>query len=243
MNILEHLNQHTVVPLELWGIDLSITNGIVTMWTALAIVFFFFLIASRKPRLVPRPLQNLAEIFITFTRDEIASQIEVEREKWLPFLVALFSFILVNNLLGLIPGMGGSTTNINTTAALAFIVFATVQAAGLYHLGLKGYLMKYIPQGVPFFIMIFMIPVEIVSQLARPFSLAVRLFANMFAGHAVMLLLISMIFIFRSYILIPVPVLGDMAFLAFELFIAAIQAFVFTYLTAFYIATAVEEEH
>jgi F-type H+-transporting ATPase subunit a len=139
--------------------------------------------------------------------------------------------------------MGGSTTNINVTAALAIIVFVTVQAAGIYHLGITGYLKKYIPEGVPFFIVIFMIPVEIVSQLARPFSLAVRLFANMFAGHAVMLLLISMIFIFRSYILLPIPVLGNTAFLAFELFIAAIQAFVFTYLSAFYIATALEEEH
>ncbi len=243
MNVLEHLNQRVIYPLELWGIDLSITNGIITMWIALVIVVLFFWLASRKPKMVPGPLQNLAEMFITFTRDEIASQIEIEREKWVPFLVATFAFILVNNLLGLIPGMGGSTTNINTTAALAFIVFATVQAAGLYHLGLIGYLKKYIPPGVPFFIMIFMIPVELVSQLARPFSLAVRLFANMFAGHAVMLLLISMIFIFRSYVLLPIPVIGNTAFLAFELFIAAIQAFVFTYLTAFYIATAVEEEH
>jgi len=243
MNILEHLYQHKVIPLELWGIDVSITNGVITMWVALVLVFLFFWLASRKPKLVPGPLQNLAEMFITFTRDEIGSQIEIETEKWLPFLVTLFAFILVNNLLGLIPGMGGSTTNINTTAALAFIVFAIVQAAGLYHLGLRGYLKKYIPEGIPFFIVIFMIPVEIVSQLARPFSLAVRLFANMFAGHAVMLLLISMIFIFHNYIIIPIPVLGDLAFLAFELFIAAIQAFVFTYLTAFYIATAVEEEH
>jgi F-type H+-transporting ATPase subunit a len=243
MNILEHLYQHKIIPLQLWGIDVSITNGILTMWLALVLVFLFFYLGSRRPKLVPRGLQNLAEMFITFTRDEIASQIEGNSEKWLPFLVTIFAFILFNNLLGLIPGMGGSTTNINVTAALAIIVFVTVQAAGIYHLGITGYLKKYIPEGVPFFIVIFMIPVEIVSQLARPFSLAVRLFANMFAGHAVMLLLISMIFIFRSYILLPIPVLGNTAFLAFELFIAAIQAFVFTYLSAFYIATALEEEH
>ena len=106
-----------------------------------------------------------------------------------------------------------------------------------------AYLRKFVPEGVPFFITIFMIPVEIISQLARPFSLAVRLFANMYAGHAVMLLLISMIFIFQSYIVLPFPVMGDLAFLAFELFIAAVQAFVFTYLSAFYIATALEETH
>lgn len=243
MNILEHLYQKKIIPLELWGLDLSITNGVIVMWLALALVFLFFLLASRRLKMVPGGLQNAAEIFITFTRDEIGSQIEREGEKWLPFLVAIFSFILINNLLGLIPGLGGSTTNINMTAALAIIVFLVVQTAGIYKLGIAGYLKKYIPEGVPFFIVIFMIPVEIISQLARPFSLAVRLFANMFAGHAVMLLLISMIFIFKSYILLPIPVLGNTAFLAFELFIAAIQAFVFTYLSAFYIATALEEEH
>lgn len=243
MNILEHLYQRKIIPLELWGIDVSITNGILTMWLAGLMVFLFFYLGSRRPKLVPRGLQNLAEMFIAFTRDEIASQIEGNSEQWLPLLVTIFSFILVNNLLGLVPGLGGSTTNINVTAALAIIVFIIVQSAGIYHLGIAGYLKKYIPEGVPFFIVIFMIPVEIVSQLARPFSLAVRLFANMFAGHAVMLLLISMIFIFKSYILLPIPVIGNTAFLAFELFIAAIQAFVFTYLTAFYIATALEEEH
>jgi F-type H+-transporting ATPase subunit a len=243
MNILEHLYQKKLVPLQLWGIDVSITNGVVVMWLSLAIILLFFYLAARRPRLVPRPLQNLAEMFIIFTRDEIGSQIESGGEKWLPLLVAIFSFVLVNNLLGLIPGLGASTNNINVTAALAVIVFLTVQVAGVYKLGLAGYLKKYIPEGIPFFVVIFMIPVEILSQLARPFSLAVRLFANMFAGHAVMLLLITMIFIFKSYIILPVPVLGNTAFLAFELFIAAIQAFVFTYLSAFYIATALEEEH
>jgi F-type H+-transporting ATPase subunit a len=243
MNILEHLYQKKIIPLELWGIDVSITNGILTMWLSILLVLLFFYLGSRRPKLVPRGLQNLAELFITFIRDEIGSQIKGNSDKWLPFLVAIFSFILANNLLGLIPVLGGSTTNINTTAALALIVFIVVQSAGLYQLGLVGYLKKYIPAGVPIFIAIFMIPVEIVSQLARPFSLAVRLFANMFAGHAIILLLISMIFIFKSYVLLPLPVLGNTAFLAFELFIAAIQAFVFTYLSAFYIATALEEEH
>ena len=243
MNILEHLYQKNVIPLQLWGMDLSITNGVLTLWLALAVVFLFFFLASRRLKMVPTGLQNLAEMLIDFTKAEIASQIEEGSEKWLPFLVAIFSFIFINNLLGLVPGLGGSTTNINTTAALAIIVFVVVQAAGIYKIGLAGYLKKYVPAGVPFFIAIFMIPVELISQMARPFSLAVRLFANMFAGHAVMLLIISMIIIFKSYILLPVPVLGNMAFLAFELFIAAIQAFVFTYLSAFYIATALEEEH
>ena len=243
MNILEHLHQRVLVPLRLSGVDISITNGVVIMWAAVAIVFLFYYFASRRPKMVPGPLQNAAELFIVFTRDEIASQIEGQGEKWLPFLVTIFSFVLINNLLGLIPGIGGSTLNINTTASLAVIVLIVSQWTGIAKHGPVAYLRKFVPEGVPFFITIFMIPVEIISQLARPFSLAVRLFANMYAGHAVMLLLISMIFIFKSYFVLPFPVMGDLAFLTFEIFIAAVQAFVFTYLSAFYIATALEEVH
>jgi F-type H+-transporting ATPase subunit a len=242
MNILEHIYQKNVIPLQLWGVDMTITNGVITMWLALAVIVLFFFLASRRMKMIPTGLQNLAEMFIAFTRDEIAAQIEGEGEKWLPFLVAIFSFILVSNLLGLVPGLSGPTTNINITAALAIIVFIVVQLTAVWRHGLLGYGKKFIPPGVPFFIAIFMIPVELISQLARPFSLAVRLFANMFAGHAVMLLIISMLFIFKSYLLLPIPVLGNTAFLAFELFIAAIQAFVFTYLSAFYIASALETE-
>lgn len=243
MNILEHIYQKQVLPLRLWGFDLSITNGVITMWLALVLIVLFFLLASRRMKMIPTGLQNLAEMFITFTRDEVASQIGGESDKWLPFLIAIFSFVLVSNLLGLIPGLGGSTTNINVTAALAIIVFIVVQLTAIWRHGLIGYVKQFIPPGVPFFVTIFMIPVELISQLARPFSLAVRLFANMFAGHAVMLLIISMIFIFKNYLLLPLPVLGNTAFLAFELFIAAIQAFIFTYLSAFYIASALETEH
>jgi len=119
-------------------------------------------------------------------------------------------------------------------------VFIVVQAAGVYHHGLPGYLRSFVPEGVPLPIAVFMIPIEIVSQLARPFSLAIRLFANMFAGHAVMLVLISLIFLFKSYVILPLPVLGNTLILAFEIFVAFIQAFIFTYLSGLYIATALE---
>jgi F-type H+-transporting ATPase subunit a len=119
-------------------------------------------------------------------------------------------------------------------------VFVVVQTAGVAKKGLGGYLGSLVPPGLPVPIALFMIPIEIVSQLAKPFSLAVRLFANMFAGHAVMLMLLSLIFLFRSYLILPLPVIGNTVVLAFEIFVSFIQAFIFTYLTTLYIATAVE---
>lgn len=240
MNILEHLNQRTLYSLRLFGIDLSITNGVITLWVAAILVFAVFYYISRRLTLVPGRAQNIAEVIVLFIKDEVAAQIGHGQEAWLPFLVALFSFIVANNLLGLIPGFASATANINTTAALALTVFVVVQAAGIARHGLVRHLGSLVPPGIPAAVAVFIVPIEIISQLARPFSLAVRLFANMFAGHAVMLVLLSLIFIFKSYLVLPLPVLADTAALAFEIFVAFIQAFIFTYLTSLYIATALE---
>lgn len=240
MNVLEHLEQRTIYALKIGTLDLSITNGVITLWLAAALTFIFYFVLSRRMRLVPHPAQNIAEVIILFLRDEVASQLGKEKEKWLPFIIAIFSFILMNNLLGLIPGGGSATSNINTTAALALFIFFVVQVTGISRHGFVGYCRSMIPSGLPLPIAIFMIPIEMISQLAKPFSLAIRLFANMFAGHAVMLMLISLIFLFKSYLILPLPILGNTAVLVFEVFVAFIQAFIFTYLSTLYIATALE---
>ncbi len=240
MGILEHLNQKTVLPLSLGGIDLSISNGVITLWLAAALVFAFYYLVSRRLQLVPGKAQGVAEVLVLFLQSEVAGQIGRHKERWLPFIIAIFSFVLANNLLGLIPGVSSATANINTTAALAVIVFLVVQVAGLAEHGPIGYLKSFVPEGVPVFVIPFIVPIEIISTIAKPFSLAVRLFANMFAGHAVMLVLISLIFLFKNYFIIPLPVLGDVIMLLFEIFVAFIQSFIFAFLSALYIATALE---
>jgi F-type H+-transporting ATPase subunit a len=240
MNILEHLEQKTLLPLHFFGIDLTVTNGVITVWLATLLVFLFFYLTSRRLKTIPGKAQNLAEILVLFLRDEVGGQIERDREKWLPFLVAIFSFILANNLLALIPGIASSTGNINTTAALALIVFVVVQATGITKHGVFGHLKSLAPEGVPFLLLPLMVPIELIGQLARPFSLAIRLFANMFAGHAVLLTIISLLFIFKNYFILPLPLAGEVIILAFEIFISLIQAFIFTYLTGLYIAIAQE---
>jgi len=240
MNIFEHLGQQVIYPLHFLGLDLSITNGVFTLWLAGALAVLFFSLVSRRLTLVPGKLQNTAEVLVVFLKEEVASQISEDRDQWLMFLISVFSFILLNNLLGLIPGISAATANINVTATLAIIVFLVVQGANMKKHGPVGYFKSFVPPGIPLIITFFMIPVELVSQLAKPFSLALRLFANMFAGHAVMLLILSLIFIFKSYLIIPLPIIGNVAILLFEIFVAFIQAFVFTYLSSLYIATALE---
>jgi F-type H+-transporting ATPase subunit a len=239
-NLLAHLEQQPLFKMEVAGVDLSITNGVVTLFAAGVLTFLFYFTVSRRLKTIPGRLQNLTEMLIIFLRDEVAAQIPARRERWLPLIIALFTFILFNNLLALVPGLGSATSNINTTAALALVVFFVVQIVGVLQHGLRGYLSTLIPHGIPLPIALFMLPVEIIGQLAKPFSLAIRLFANMFAGHAVMLMILSLIFIFKSYLILPLPVIGNAAVLAFEIFVAFIQAFIFTYLSTLYIATALE---
>ncbi len=243
MNILEHLKQTKIFELYIFGIDASITNGVIVMLLAVSLVFIFFFAVGRRVKLIPTPLQSIAEYLIEFIREEMLKPLGESGEIFLPFIVSVFSFILVSNLLGIIPGFLPTTSNINVTATLAAIIFLTTHVVGVLKHGPVGYVKSFIPSGIPVPVAVFLLPVEIVGQLARPFSLAVRLFANMFAGHATILMLISLIFVFKNYMIVPFPVVGDVAISAFEIFVALIQAFIFTYLSSSYIVGALKPEH
>lgn len=243
MNILEHIKQTRVLDLNIFGVDASITNGVLTMFLAVALALSFFLAASRRAKLVPGALQSVAEYLIEFVREEMIKPLGDQADTWLPFIVSLFSFIFVCNLLGLVPGLLPPTGNINVTATLAVMIFLTTHVVGVQKHGFTGYIKSLVPPGLPLPVTVFLFPVEIVGQLARPFSLAVRLFANMFAGHTIIMMLISLIFIFRSYFVIPFPIIGNIAISAFEVFVALVQAFIFTYLSSLYIVGALQTEH
>ena len=243
MNILEHLKQIRVFELNVFGVDASITNGVLTMFLAVSLALSFFFIISRRAKLVPGAMQSIAEYLIEFVRAEMLAPLGDAADIWLPFLVSLFSFIFACNLLGLIPGLVPPTSNINVTATLALIIFVTTHVVGVLKHGPIGYVRQLVPPGLPLAVTLFLFPIEIIGQLARPFSLAVRLFANMFAGHTIILMLITLIFIFRSYFVIPFPIIGNIAISAFEVFVALIQAFIFSYLSALYIVGALQTEH
>ncbi len=241
MNVLEHISRRVIYPISLFGIDVSITNEILVLWIAVFLVCLLFALASRSPKIIPGRIQNFAEIYVT-TLWEYLEPIVRDRT-WLPFFCGLFSVILFCNLLGIVPGFLPPTVNINFTATLAVIVFITSQIVGIKTNGLARYLKSFAPPGVPGPVLVFIVPIEIISQLARPFSLAIRLFANLFAGHAVILTIVGMIFIYKSYWVASGSLFGNLAVSAFEIFVALIQAFIFTFLSAFYIGSALNLEH
>ena len=253
MNLMEHLQPHVLIPLNIGGLDVSITNAVLTIWVACALVFLTMTLAGRMGKLVPKGLQNMMESLVSFAKNTLVVEIMGEDGLvWFPFIATLFFFILFCDLLGLVPKMFTPTSNINVTATLAVIVFFCSQGAGILKHGIGGYCSTFVPKGMPggiagLVLKGFMIIIEIISMFARPFSLAVRLFANMTAGHLVIMVFISMIFMFQGTIIkifiTPTSVVMAVVMMAFEIFVSVLQAFIFAILASIYISLAVHPEH
>lgn len=235
--------------------DFSISKNVFSMILGfLLLIFLMRSVASaykRKPNQAPTGFQNAMEVVITFLRDQVAiPAIGPKWEKYFPFILSLFFFILVNNLFGLIPFFPGSanvTGNISTTLVLAVFTFFVVNLSGNKHYWQHVFWMP----GVPAAVKLILTPIEIVSLFVKPFTLLIRLFANITAGHIIILSLVSLIFVFGNAgqsvggsalgSLIAVPFVFVMNIL--ELFVAFLQAFIFALLASLYIGSAVEEHH
>ncbi|WP_109833014.1 F0F1 ATP synthase subunit A [Reichenbachiella versicolor] len=226
-------------------LDFSITKNVASLFlSAFLLLSIFITIANRykkNPNKAPRGIQSFFEPIIIFIRDEIALPNIGEKSyrRFLPFLLTIFFFIWFNNLLGLIPGGANLTGNIAVTLVLAVIVLLVTLFST------KKYYWKHIfaTPGVPLPVMIILIPIELVGILTKPFSLMMRLFANITAGHIVILSLFSLIFIFESFAIAGVSVAFAIFMNFLELFVALLQAYVFTLLSAMYFGAAVEEAH
>ncbi|VAX33484.1 ATP synthase F0 sector subunit a [hydrothermal vent metagenome] len=244
MDPLQNFEIHPIVEIQLGGLDLSITQPVLWMMIAVAVVFGVLTFVASTLKRSPKGLQNFIEMTVDFLRKDLVHAVVGEEGKnWFPFIATLFLFIATCNLLGLIPGSFTATSNINVTASLAIMVFVFVQFAGIKKKGLIGYAKGLVPSGIPKPILVIMIPIEIVSLLVKPFSLAVRLFANMLAGHMVIYVFLGMIILFKSVILTPLPFMGVVIMYAFEIFVALIQAYIFAVLTASYLSDALHEGH
>jgi F-type H+-transporting ATPase subunit a len=229
-------------------IDLSPTKHLVFMLLSAILVTLVFVLSARsiaRAQAQGRPAKGFAgamEAMALYIRQEvILPNVGHHGEGFVPYLLTLFFFILTMNLLGLLPWGATATGNIAVTAALALMAFITIEVAGMRALGAKGYLQTifYLPPGLPTalkpIMLIIMTPVEIIGKLSKPFALAVRLFANMTAGHVLVLALIGLTFLFQSYVVgIGASVLAT-AIMLLELFVAFLQAFVFTLLTSVFI--------
>ena len=228
----------------------SFTKPMLLVLICMLIVIGFFWTAFGNPKLVPRGAQNLGELGITFVRDQILRPMMGKRgDGYLPFLVSLFFFIWVANLMEIIPVAQFPPMSIFAfPVALMLMVYGTYTYLGIKHQGLGGYFANMIPKDVPAPILIILAPVEIAQYIIiRPFTLAIRLFANMFAGHILLLvftlatwylfsLSIGLLFSVTSFVL-------TIVLTAFEMLIQALQAYIFTILTAQYIGGSLEAGH
>jgi F-type H+-transporting ATPase subunit a len=239
--LLEKFKPHTYVELNLFGIDLSITKAVVMLWVAAVIVFAVVWLAGRRSKLVPSGWQNLMESVLEFVRDNMVLEVMgKEGLIYFPWIATLFLYILVANLIGLIPGSFTVTSLTGTTAAWAVVVFILYHVAGVKKLGVKNYIKSFAPSGVPIPILFLMVPIEIVSHFFRPFSLAVRLFANMTAGHMIILVFTFMAMTSVWWVK-PLPFGGVLVMKLFEIFVSFIQAYIFAILASIYISLAVHE--
>jgi F-type H+-transporting ATPase subunit a len=233
------------------GIHFCVNRHTVYMFVAAAIVIALFVAAASKTWLVPRGVRNFVESIVEFVRNQIAIEvIGPEGRPWVPFLTSMFCFIFVANIFGIVPGIQlPVTSRIAVPAFMAVVVWLVFIAVGIRRQGALAYFKGALfPPGVPWPIYFLATPIEFISTFVlRPLTLTVRLFANMMAGH----LLLSIFFLGTAYLLakpttipfaIPAFALG-VALIVFEILVAVLQAYIFTILTAVYIAGAVHPEH
>jgi F-type H+-transporting ATPase subunit a len=228
-------------------LDLSITKHSFMIIVASALLILGMLIWAhrRKDKLVPQgTAANLIELLVLFVRDEIAvPNIGKEKAaKYTPYLLSVFFFILAINLLGLFPWMSTATGNISVTMSLAVCTFLLTQIASFRSAGFVGYF-KHLTGGAPLWLAPLMVPIEIIGMFTKPFALTLRLFANMLAGHIVLFSLLGLIFIMNHAAVAIVAVPFAVFIYLLELFVAFLQTYVFTMLSAVFIGMGLAMGH
>lgn len=223
-------------------LDLSITKNVAMLFLTASLVLFLFVSVARSYKRnrgkAPRGLQSFMEPIILFVTDEVIKpNAGPKYQRYTPYLLTLFFFILFGNILGLLPGAGNLTGNIAVTVTLAFFTFLITNISGN-----KNYWMHiFWTPGVPLPLRLIILPVELIGIITKPFALLIRLFAAITAGHIVVLSLLSMAFIFQSYIVGAGASIFVTLITLIELLVAGIQAYVFTLFSSLYIGMATEE--
>jgi len=252
--------QHEWVPIHIGGLNLSITKAVVYLMigTALTIALGIFLMRSRLA-LLPDRRQTVGEAVYEVTQTQIAEQGLPSKAigRWFPYVATLALFIWVVNVLGFIPlpltgetwhgiptwGIYAATSSLSVTLALALLTFVFTHFEGIRWNGPVRYFKSWIPEA-PKALLFLIVPLEVLGQFMRLISLSVRLFANMLAGHILILTFIGLIFILQSVVLAVITIPVATAFYLFEVVIVVtIQAFIFAALSAIYIGSAIEPEH
>jgi len=234
-------------PVSIGGvtIDLSITKHVLFVWIAALILFAIATAAARKNRkaMVPSGIGNLMESIVVFMRDEVVvPNMGKGGVRYMPYLLTTFLFILFMNLLGLLPYGASATGNISVTAGLAIVAFVVIQLAAIREQGIGGYL-AHLTGGVHWALWPIMIPIEVLGLFTKNFALCMRLFANMIGGHIVILSFIGLIFLFKTYLIAPASIGFALGVSMLELFVAFLQAYIFTMLTSLFMGLGMQAGH
>ena len=233
--------------INLFGQDVSLTNSALFMLISLGLIYFLMVFGTRTKSLVPGRLQSAAEMLYEFMADTVKSTTGKEGLKFLPLVFSLFIFVLICNLVGLIPGTFTVTSHIVITFMFAILVIGTVLVYGFYAHGFHFFGL-FVPSGVPKLLLPFIVLIEVISFISRPISLSMRLFANMLAGHIALKVFAGFIVLMTTaggavLALSPLPMAMIVALYALELLVACLQAFVFSILTCIYLNDALHPGH
>lgn len=238
---LEQFTIKSLVDFSPFGVNLSFTNASLMMVLTVVVSTVLMILPMRRPSLVPTRWQSLPEMLYEFIHGVVRDVIGPGGMKFLPLVFTLFMIVLMGNLLGMLPYSFTITSHIIVTAALGMLVILTVTIMGFVNHGWHFFSL-FAPSGLPKFIYLILIPIEVISFLSRPITLAVRLCANMTAGHTV--LKVFALFSVNMGILFGLaPMLMNSMIVALELLVAVLQAYIFTILTCVYLKDAVELHH
>ena len=238
----------TLVLPEGWkiaGVDMAISLHVFLMFVAAAFLLLFLIPATKRKGLAPaNRAGNILEILVLFVRDEVVKPNlgEKDTRKWSPFFLTLFFFLLTLNFMSLIPGVPAVGGNINFTATMALIIFIVYNAAGIARNG-GHYFSNLFPKGLPIAVLPLIVLIEILGLFTKAFALAIRLFANMTAGHVLILSLLGLIVVFKSYAAAGAFVPFTLFIYLIEILVAFLQAYVFTLLASLFVGMAVHQEH
>jgi len=233
------LEQFEIVPfveVKTQNIDLSFTNSSLSMVITVAIITIFLTLSVNTRSIIPSRLQLVSELMYNFVAQLLSDTVGDNGRRYFPFVFSLFMFVLIGNMVGMIPYQFTFTSHIIVTFALASVVFIGVTILGFVNHGIRFFTFFYIP-GVPFYMHPLLIPIEVISYLSRPISLSVRLFANMLAGHTLLKVFAGFV-VSMPFFTGVLPLTFIVALTGLEILIAFLQAYVFAILTCLYINDA-----
>ena len=235
LNPLEQFTIERWIPIHVGGIDASYTNSAALMTVAALLVTALVVLGTSRSALVPGRWQSVAELVYQFIADMIDENLGHEGRAYFPFVFTLFMFILLGNVLGLVPYSFTFTSHVIVTFALAITVFIGVTTIGIMKHGWH-FLSLFVPAGVPLVLLVLLVPIELLSYFIRPFTLSIRLFANMLAGHTMLAIFAGFAASVPLFGILPVGI--DVLIYFLEILVAALQAYVFAILTCLYLRDA-----